>query len=248
MSAAPVRFTSGFTQDAVWQPLGLVGVPDPFFYSCFADDFQPYQATNYTVTASGGSVAQTTANGTGGRILFTTGAISGNFAEIQMSSFGFNYSAGKKFAFLTRVRLADITNSAMIAGVISSNVTPFTSVADGIYFYKAAAGSTIQLLAVTGSVTVGSVSLPAGTLTAATDIDLGFCVTPNGSLKAFYGLNLIGQQRQDFATLGPNIGILNTAFTGALTTANVAPTLAVSAGTAAAQTMVADFLFSTQER
>ncbi len=244
----PLRLNSGFTQDTVWQPMGELGTPNPFFYSLFHDDFQPYQAGKFTVTATGGSVAQTTANGTGGRILFTTGATIGNFAEIQVDSFGFNYSAGKKFAFLARLQLADIVNSALIAGMISSNVTPFTAVADGIYFYKASAGSVLQLIAVTGSTVVGTVNLPGGLLAAVTDIDLGFYVNPEGTIKAFAGLNLIGQKRQNVAILGPAASILNSALSGALSTANLSPTLAVSAGTAVAQTMVSDFLLGAQER
>ena len=244
----PLRLNSGFTQDTVWQPLGGIGVPNPFFYSQFHDDFQPYQAGKYTVMASGGSVAQTTANGTGGRILFTTGATIGNFAEIQVDSFGFNYSVGKKFAFLARLQLADIVNSAVIAGMISSNTTPFSAVADGIYFYKAAAGSVLQLIAVTGSTVVGSTNLPSGLLAVATDIDLGIYVNPEGDIKAFAGLNLIGQKRQNVAVLGPTASILKSALSGALSTANLTPTLAVSASTAAAQTMVADFLLGAQER
>lgn len=243
----PVRFTSGFTQDASWQPLGAIGIPNPFFYAAFQDDFLPYQSGKYTVTATGGSVAQTTSNGTGGRILFTTGATSGNFAEIQMDGDGFSYTAGKKFVYLTRIQVADITNTEVIAGLIDSTATPFSAVTDGIYFYKAAAGTSIQLRAVTGSTLVGSATI-TGALTANTDIDLGFYVDRSGNIKAFYGHNLIGQQSQNTATLGPDTAIRASTLTGALTTAALYSTLAVAAGTAAAQTMVSDFLFSAQER
>ena len=247
MSSSPVRFTSGVTQDASWQPLGNLGTPDPFFYAQFADDFLPYQAGKYTVTATGGSVAQTVANGTGGRILFTTGATATNFAEIQMDGGGFNYTAGKKFAFLTRIQVADITNTAILAGLIDVTATPFTTITDGIYFSKAAAGTNIQLLAVTGSTTVGSVTI-TGALTANTDIDLGFYIDRSGNIKAFYGHNLIGNQNQNTATLGPDTAIRASSLTGSLATAMLYSTLAVRAGTAAAQTMVADFLYSSQER
>lgn len=247
MSSSPVRLTSGFTQDASWQPLGAIGIPNPFFYAQFADDFLPYQSAKYTVTATGGSVAQTFTNGTGGRILFTTGATATNFAEIQMDGDGFSYIAGKKFVYLTRLQVADITNTAIIAGLIDVTATPFTAVTDGIYFYKAAAGTSIQLRAVTGSTLIGSATI-TGALTANTDIDLGFYVDRSGNIKAFYGHNLIGNQSQNTATLGPDTAIRASALTGTLTTVALYSTLAVQASTAAAQTMVADFLFSAQER
>ena len=244
--ATPTRFTSGFTQDAKYQPLGLIGIPDPFFYATLEDDFLPFQSDKYTETAAGGSIAQTTTNGTGGRVLLTTGAVATNFASLQGEAAGFNYVAGKRFAFLARIRLADILNSTVIVGLIQTTVTPFT-VTDGIYFSKAAAGTSLVLTAMTGSVVVGSATI-TGALTAATDIDLGFVVDPQGNVKGFYGSNLIGFQNQNTAILGPNVGILASALTGALTTAMLTPTLAVQASTAAAQTLVSDFLFAAQER
>lgn len=246
--AAPTRFLSGITPAASYQPLGHIGIPDPFFYACFEDDFLYYNSGDYTVTASGGSVAATAANGTGGRILFTTGAVAGNFAEIQLSTAGFQYVAGKKLAFLCRIQPTIITTNAFIAGLIETNTTPFTSVADGIYFSKVAGSSNIVLTVRKGSATLGTATI-TGALTAATDIDLGFYVDRSGNIKVFYGSNLEGAKRPNTAVLGPNIGILNSALTSSLSTAQLNPILAFSNGaTAAATTGVADFLFAAQER
>lgn len=246
--SAPTRLLSGFTQASSWQPLGSLGVPDPFFYAQYEDDFLHYNNGDYTVTAASGSVAATATNGTGGRILFTTGATAGNFAEIQLSTASFQYVAGKKLAYLARLQVASATTSSLIAGLISTNVTPFTSVADGIYFYKAAASTTLQLLIRKGSATIGSLS-NIGTLADATDLDIGFYLDRLGNLKIFVGSNLEGAKRQNTATLGPNYGILASSLTATMTTAQLNPTLAISNGTtAAAMTGVADFQFAAQER
>lgn len=246
--SAPTRFLSGFTQAASFQPLGNLGIPDPFFYAEYADDFLYYNTGDYTVTASGGSVAATAANGTGGRILLTTGAIAGNFAEIQLSTAGFQYVSTKKLAYLTRLQVASATTSSLIAGLIETNITPFTSVADGIYFYKAAASTTLQLIVRKGSATIGSIANVA-TLADATDIDLGFYLDRSGNIKVFVGSSLEGVKRQDYATLGPNYGILASALTSTFTAAQLNPTLAISNGTtAAAMTGVSDFQFAAQER
>ena len=246
--SAPTRFNSGFTQANSYQPLGTIGIPDPFFYAAFWDDFLAYNASNYTVTAASGSVAATAANGIGGRILFTTGATATNFAEIQLSTAGFQVTSGKKLSFLCRLQVANITTSAIIAGLISQNTTPFTAVADGIYFSKAAASTNIVLTVTTGSVIIGSVTI-SGALTAATDIDLGFHLTPSGNLKVYAAANLEGAKRPNTANLGPNYTLSNSALTGVLTTALLTPTLAISNGaTAAAMTGVADFLLAAQER
>jgi len=246
--AAPTRFLSGFTQAASYQPLGALGTPDPFLYAQYDDDFLNYNAGDYTVTAASGSVASTAASGSGGRILFTTGATAGNFAEIQLPTAAFQYTSGKKFAYLARLSVASATTSSIIAGLIGTNATPFTSVADGIYFYKAAASTTLQLLVVTGSATVGSVT-NVGTLTDATDIDVGFYFDRQGNIKIFTGANLEGVKRQNTAILVPDYGLRANQLTGAVTSVLLNPTLAVSNGaTAAAMTMVSDFQFAAQER
>lgn len=246
--AAPTRFTSGLTQAASFQPLGAIGLPDPFFYAYYEDDFFPYNSANYTVTAASGSVAANDANGTGGRILFTTGATAGNFAEIQTTTAALKYTAGKKLAYLARIQLSDATNNAFVAGLIETNTTPFTGIANGFYFFKAAGSTALQFLVKNTSTTIGSIASVA-TLANLTDIDIGFYLDRSGNIKIFTGSNLEGAKRQNTATLGPNYVILGSNLTGSITSAQLNPTLAVSNGTTAAATsMVADFQFAGMER
>lgn len=247
--SAPTRFTSGITQAASFQPLGKIGIPDPFFYAMYEDDFLPYRAGDYTVTAAGGSVAAvaaTNAATSGGRVLFTTGATISNFASIQQPVANFAYTVGKKLVFLTRIQVDDGINADVTAGLIQTTATPAT-VVNGIYFRKASGAALIVLNVVVASVNVGSavMSVPIGN---ATDIDLGFYVDHLGNIKAFVGSNLEGFKRQNTAILGPNNGLLLSQLTAALPLAGLNPTLNVAAGTAVARTMTADFLFAAQER
>lgn len=251
MSSAPTRFTSGFTQDAIFQPLGQIGIPDPFFYATYADDFLPYTAGSYTVTATSGSVAAASASGTGGRILMTTGATATNFAEIQQGIANFAYVAGKKLAYLVRVNAADVINSEIMCGLIQTTTTPFT-VSDGIYFHKAAGATAVTLSVVNESVVVGSITMPSFTnssqFTANADQDLAFYVDRNGNVKAFMGYHLIGQHNQNRSLLGPTGVIRASTMTGAINGLPINPTVAVRASTSAAQTMSVDFQFAAQER
>lgn len=227
--SAPTRFLSGITAAASYQPLGHIGVPDPFFYAYYEDDFLPYNAALYTVTAASGSVAANAANGSGGRILFTTGATAGNFAEIQLPTAGFQIVAGKKLAFLCRLQVANITTSAIIAGLCATTATPFTSVSDGIYFSKAAASTNLVVTVRSGSATIGSTTI-SGALTNATDVDLGFYLDRSGNIKIFVGSNLEGVKRPNTATLGPNYSILASSLSAAQTAVLLNPTLAISNG------------------
>lgn len=242
----PVRLTSGFTQDAPYQPLGHIGVPDPFFYAYYEDDFLPYNAALYTVTAASGSVAASVAGGNGGRILFTTGATATNFASIQLPAAGFQYVATKKLAFLCRIQAADVTLPVINAGLIQATATPYT-VTDGIYFTKAAGSTNIVVNVVTGSAVIGTTTL-TGLLTLGVDIDLGFVVDRLGNVLIYAGNSLVGQKRQDLATLGPAGKIRASSLTGAMTAVLLNPTLAIQTSTAAAKTLYADFLYAAQER
>lgn len=249
--ASPSRFTSGFTQAAKFQPLGEIGAPDPFFYAMYEDDFLPYRAGDYTVTAATGTAAGTSNNGTGGRVLLSTTAAINDFVSLQQAQTNFAWVAGKKLAYACRINLADVVNSRVLVGLIQSTATPFT-VVNGIYFLKSPTSNTITLNVVSASTLIGSVTMPslAGStaLTNGTDQDLGFYIDRSGNLKAFCGYSLFGVKRQNFTVLGPEAGILNSALTGSITTLPLTPTLAVQASTAAIQTMAVDFQYAAQER
>lgn len=247
----PTRFPGGLTNADEYQPLGQLGAPDPFFLAQFADDFLPYRAGDYTVTAAGGSVAATANGGTGGRILLTTGAVSGNFAAIQQPTANFANVPGKKLAFLTRLNLDDVLNSRVLVGLIDTRVTPLTP-QDGIYFNKSAGGTALTLNAISAGVVVATANVPDlpnnGFLNDA-DIDLGFLVTDKGEVEGFVGYHLEGSKlNQNKVQLGPVVALRQSAFTAALTLLPLNPTVVLAAGTAAAQTGNCDFLYAAQER
>lgn len=247
--AAPTHTPAGFTQDMPWQPLGAIGVPDPLFYAQYCDDFLDYNSGNYTVTVpNSGTVAISAAKGSGGRILFTTGATGGNYCSLQLPAAGFQIVAGKRLAYLCRLQIDQITNDTFIVGLCATGTTPLSGVADGIYFSKAAASTDIVLTNRAGSATIGSVTI-SNALTVNTDIDLGFLVTRSGDIRAFVGANLVGFKRPNTAVLGPNYGILASSLTAAQTAVLLNPTLCIGNGaTASAITGVVDFQFAAQER
>lgn len=250
MSSAPMRIQAGFTQDASWQPLGLFGQPDPFFYSTFADDYCFYQQGRYTNTNTGnGAIAATPADG--GRILFTTNSSTPAGTDIssqQGNTANLTLSATAKWGWAARVQLADATNSAFLGGLIQTTTTPFT-VTDGIYFLKASGALFPTVSVVSGSTVQATVSLSGlAAFANATDIDLAFVYDGRADLLVYAGNQLFGQKsNQDTALLGPiariaGIGSLT------LTTAVLNPTLALQSGTASSKTMQADFHYSAKER
>jgi len=249
MSKAPMRIPAGFTQDAPYQPLNRLGIPNPFFYAVYEDDFLHYNAADYTVTVNANGTAAATP-GAYGRLLFTTNSstpLVTDIVSVQTTAADFVNTATKKLAFLARGQLADVTNPAILWGLIQTTTTPFT-VVDGIYFSKVSGSTAITLNVVASSVSQGSVTIPAAALTPvnATDFDLSFTVTSKGVIEVYAGTGLIGQDlSQDTPTpLGPVATLTPTAFP----TAVLNPTVAVQSGTASSKTMNMDFVFTAAER
>lgn len=246
MSSAPSRFINGMTQAGKFQPFGELGIPDPFYYAVYEDDFLPYAASNYTVTATGGSVAASAAGGAGGRILMTTGAVITNFASLQQAAASFSAVNGTKLAYLCRIQMTDVTNSVLTAGLIQTTATPGT-ITNGIVITKAAASTNIVVSVISASTTIATTTI-SGLLTNGQDIDLGFLMDRSGNIQVHAGNSLVGNKsRQNVATLGPRGKILATAIT-AYPVGLLNPTIAVTAGTGALQTMYVDFMAAGQER
>lgn len=243
----PVRFLSGYTQDAPWQPLGQIGMQDPFFYVEDADDFAPWRPGGIAITATGnGSVAPTP--GAGGIVLFTTNSSTPagtDIAAIQRpnSDMGFPSPTTKKAAFLCRVQLADVTNSQMTVGWLNTTATPFAPT-DGVYFNKASGSTAITINVLVASSVTATLTIPF-VPTNATYFDLGWYLDPRTQqILVFAGSNLIGYQNQNTASLGPVARVTPTAFP----TVGLNPTLALQSGTATSKTMLADFFCSYLER
>lgn len=242
---APTRFTSGFTQDYPFQPLGQIGQQNPMFYATYHDEFIGYLPGRYVITTtSAGTVAQTA--GAFGRLLFTTNAttpLATDIASLQVDAAAFSLASNYKCAYFTRFQVSDVTNSAFNVGLIQTSTTPFT-VTDGIYFGKASGSAVVTLYSVSASVVTGSVVVPV-TLANATDIDLAFLYDGKGNILAYTGYPLVGKVPvQSSAVLGPTASMIPTSFTSTVLT----PTLAIQSGTASSKTMNVDFQYAARER
>src|SRR5271170_6493530 len=156
-SPPPNRTPAGQTSDSPFGPLSDSGAGNPFFYHQFEDDFDNALATGATglYTLSGtGSAAHTAGDG-GLGLLSTTGSAA-TFASIQLPAADFTLpttgatppgtsTSVKKLFWLARLALSDITLSTFVAGLCVIDATPFTAIADGIWFSKAASSTQINL-------------------------------------------------------------------------------------------------------
>lgn len=247
----PSRFISGFTQSYEWQPLGNIGVPNPFFYAVDADDFTPWRPGGITITATGnGTVAPTP--GVGGLALFTTNSSTPagtDLASIQRPNSDFEVPTAltSTLAFCARIMLPDVLNPQFTVGWLNTTTTPFAPT-DGIYFNKASGSTVITCNVLVGSASKGSFSLNGiFTPTNSVFFDLGWQFEPRTQeFTVFAGVGLIGNKTTTYntATLGP-VGRFTAS---AYPTVGMNPTLALQSGTATSKTMQADFFGSFLER
>jgi hypothetical protein len=216
-SSPPSRLPSGSTTDPPYGPLAQSGFGNPFFYHQFQDDFDNALgvAGLYTTTSSGsGSVAHTA--GDGGLALFTTGALANNFESIQLpaasvtlpttgSSPPGSSTSVKKLFYLVRLQVAAASTSSFIAGLCNTSTTPFTtgaqSVTDGLFFYKAAGGTALQVLNIasagnspSGSGFTNTFTIPTVAYSIANNvnIDLAFAIDRFQNLSMYAGSQLVG--------------------------------------------------------
>lgn len=211
-SPPPLRNPAGSTTDAPFGPLAFSGMGNPFFYHQFADDFDTLLgATGLYVLSGTGSAAH--ALGDGGTALLSTLAGASTFASIQLPAASFTLpttgatppgtsTSVKKFFYLMRFQLSDITLSQFIAGVVNTNATPFTGgIVDGIYFQKTynTTALTFNVIASAGQSPTGSainatIAIPstAYTLANATYLDMGFSIDRQQNIYVYVGSSLVG--------------------------------------------------------
>jgi len=249
-TAVPVRYPQGMTNAFPGEILSKYGNPNPFNLHRLEDDFDWLGATGvkYTLTSSG-SIA--TAAGDGGRILLTTGAVSGNLTSIQSVVAGFTPSLGKRMWYAARFQMADVSVPLLHAGLIQTTATPGT-VTDGIVFEKATASTVITLKHYVGSAATLSLSLSGFfTPVAGADFDLGFYVDEKGYLFG-YANTVANGGLFGFCPDGAAYPVYRGAAIGGaiptLTTANLNPTLGITTQAASATTLNADFMMAAKER
>lgn len=261
-SVVPVRNTSGATSDYPFGPLADSGYGNPFFYHCFADDFDNSLGATGLWTLSGTGTAVNTP-GDGGLALLSTTAVASAFESIQLPAAGFvlpqGALAGKKAFFLTRLQLSDINASAFIAGLCNITGTPFTAIADGVYFQKSSGGTVLNIISAIGSV-LTTTAIPLAAYSSffanASFLDMGWYIDRLGNLNVFVGQQLVGYTSMS-GTGGVNAaGVTVLPVPGrclqvtglSLSTANLAPTLAVQDGATAIKTLTVDFVTAMKER
>lgn len=180
--------------------LGTYVAPDPTKVHQWMDDFDHFLQTqvitiadpdDYTlnldwlVTQTGGGTTATAAvtDADGGVVLMTTDntAAHGLFAQWAGGAASvaetFTWAADKAMWCKARFNVSNATNTALMIGLAVTDTTPLDA-ADGIFFIKADASTTLQFKAI--KTAVGNTTATVGTLANNTYVTVGFAYLPKG--------------------------------------------------------------------
>lgn len=217
---------SGLTNAQLNTVLSTYGADDPTVFHQYFNDFDTFEAGDWTNTPTG-SVTNSIVAGDGGILSLANSAANNDLDSLQLTAATFQVVQGQQAWFKARFNISNATNAALIVGLIQTTTTPLT-VTDGIYFRKSAASTTLNFITASAS-TLTTVN--AGVLANTTYANVGWWYDGISTVKAFVNGNPVGQSLTNlpFAT-------------------NLNLTLAVSNGTAAANTLLIDYVFCATER
>lgn len=223
------RFPNGVTnvgEDSLFAAMGQLA---PTKFHTFWEDFDYYNASNWTVTETQAGATQALTDGDGGLLLLTNTAADDDLVSLQKVGESYRFASGKKLFFEARFKVSDATQSDVVIGLQITDSTPL-DVTDGVFFIKVD-GSTAVGLRVEKNDTATATANVA-TLANDTFIRLGFYY--DGVSKIEYYVD----------------GVLR----GASVTTNLpddedlTPTFAIQNGEAVAKTMTIDYIFIAEER
>ena len=233
----PVRYPFGVSTQPVTNVMGNFGMPDPTEWCVHFDDFTSYVAGNWTKTVIGtGDFAQGTA--TFGTVVGTNSAADNDGVQLQLVSTPFTPTSGKKAFFKARLKVSDATESDLAIGliIIDTTILGATSgdgVTDGIFFQKND-GSTTLTAYCQKNTTTGQTSATAGTVVTDTFFTVGWYYNGKDAVEVYF-------DDVKVATLDGSSTYLPDA-------TNLAPSVALLNGAAAAKVVTVDFMFTAVER
>jgi hypothetical protein len=253
MPSTPTRYPSGVSVQA--RPYFYSNYPTPtqiVLSHEYANDFDTYVATDWTVTTTTGSNALTAGNG--GILTLTTAAAANDIQGIQKTPAAFAFVLGEPLWFSVNVNAND-TASSIFAGLMTGGTV--IAPTDGVFFSKATGQNNVSITVKTGgaSTVFANVTSVNPSPTIATTLGFYYDGLGNPTLWVFSSQSNYNSASA-FGAPVPIGGNMCGAFgaqatSGFLLTnlplSNLAPTVAIEAGAAAVKTLAVDYLFAANQ-
>lgn len=228
------NFIDGVTNVPDTYALGSYVYPDPTQFHTWFDDFDDYVAAEWTITETG-TGTRAVGNLDNGILVVTNGASDDDANFLQWSGATnaatvetWKFVAQKPLWFKCRFKVSDATQSDFVIGLQITDTTPL-AVSDGVYFLKADASTTCNLLVTKNST---STTTAAATIVSDTYVSLGFFYDGANAIYIFKDDVCVGQSAltnlPDDEELTISFGVQN--------------------GEAAAKSMSLDYIFVSKQR
>ena len=229
---APTRFPNGLTTTDKASPLGEFILPDVTKAHVYFDDFDYFDAANWTITTvedGTGDATEALADEDGGVLLITNDDADDDSDFFNKVGESFLMASGKKAWFEARLKVSDATQSDWVAGLQITDTTPL-AVSDGIFFRKDDGDANIDFVVTKNS----TATTEAGVATNADDTYVRLSFYYDGkSLVRYY---VDGVMQGSVATTNlPDDEELTISF-------------GIQNGEAAAKTMSVDYIMAAKER
>lgn len=134
LTMTTTRRPNGLTTAKKTEPLGDFILPDMTKAHVYWEDFDYYNAANWTVTEVG-VATQVLTDEDGGVLLITNAAADNDSSFNQKIGESFLFEIGKKLWFEARFKVSDATQSDWRIGIYITDTTPL-NLTDGVYFRK----------------------------------------------------------------------------------------------------------------
>lgn len=233
--SSPARFAGGVTTVRATDPLGQYGLPDPTKWHVFFDDFDRYNAADWTITtteAGAGSATEALTDADGGVLLVTNDAADNDADFFQKVGESFLLEAGKRAFFKARFKVSDATQSDFVVGLQVTDTTPL-AVSDGIWFQKDDGDTNLDVYCGKSSGAGTASAAAIATVADDTYLTVAWYYDGKGSL-AYY---VDGAQK----------GTLDASATY-LPDTELTISFGIQNGEAVAKTMSLDYIFAAKER
>lgn len=237
---SPTRYKNGVTNVSGDDAMRMLQVPDPTLMHVYYNDFDEYNAGDWTITAVG---TGTSAIGAidGGALVVTCSALDNDARQHQHVANSFTLTAGKKCMFKARFKVSDATQSDFLIGLATLDTTVLTAggssagdgVTDGVFFEKDD-GSTAMFFNTQKDVTTGQTSA-ASVHTVVTDTFVTVAWYYDGKASIEYYVDNVKK------------GTLDASSTF-LPDASLAVSFAIMNGEAVAKAMTIDYVLVANER
>jgi len=222
------RFPGGITTAKKTDFFGDFILPDETTAHIYFEDFDYYNADDWTVTEVG-TATQTLDDADGGRLLIANSSTINDDSSSQKVGNSFRFEVGKKLWFDCIFQVNETTLSSWVIGLVETNTSPLQA-DNGVHFQSNGGTNELHIHVESGGVQLSTDNF--ATAEDATDIRLSYFYDGADAINVFVNGSLVFVASADLIPINTD----------------VTPTYFIHNSENASKTMSLDYVFVAKER